>query len=63
MSSDVMRGDERALGPIEGPITVTDADKLVRLLETALEHADDEEAEYWIRTALQHLVVERSDFD
>jgi hypothetical protein len=59
-----MSGDERALGPIEGPITVTDADTLVRLLETALEHADDEEeAEYWIRRALQHLVMERSDFD
>lgn len=63
MGSDAMRGDERALESIEGPITVTDADKLVRLLETALEHADDKEAEYWIRTALQYLVMENADFD
>jgi len=28
-------------------------------LENALDHVDDEEGQYWIRTALQHLQADK----
>jgi hypothetical protein len=42
----------------ENPIEVTDAENLVQPLEQALYHAESKEVEYWIRTALQYLVME-----
>lgn len=39
-------------------LEVTDAENLVGSLEQALYHAEDKEVEYWIRTALQQLVME-----
>lgn len=42
----------------EKPLEVTDAENLIRPLEQALSHAENKEVEYWIRTALQYLVLE-----
>lgn len=33
-------------------------EEAVDALDEALQHADDEDAEYWIRTALQYLLME-----
>lgn len=49
--------------PLEGSIEVTDAEKLAEMLNRALTHVEDQEAEYWIRSSLQHLIAEQADVD
>lgn len=47
-------------GQFRGPIEIADSEKIVETLYEAINHVENNEAEYWIRTALQQLVVEQS---
>ncbi|MFB6303672.1 MAG: hypothetical protein ABEH47_00775 [Haloferacaceae archaeon] len=49
--------DERTKDSLEKAVEEDEHEKLAEALDEALKHAEDEETEYWIRTALQHLLA------
>lgn len=49
VQADESPGDQRA---------GSDREQAVDSLERALEEAEDDEAAYWIRTGLQHLLID-----
>lgn len=60
MNREYMSHNSEIPASAENPVEVTDAENLVRPLEQALCHAENKEVEYWIRTALQYLLVQNA---
>ncbi|MFB6302496.1 MAG: hypothetical protein ABEH78_06515 [Haloferacaceae archaeon] len=50
--------DEDIKESLRGAVEGDEYEEVIDALDEALQHTDDEDAEYWIRTALQYLLVE-----